>query len=213
MMLRNFVVFEGIDGTGTTTQLNELRRRFEERDVSDPHGSRAVFTAEPTDGETGRLIRRILRGEVVAHPDTIARLFAADRGEHLYGKGGIMEILSSGIAVFSDRYLFSSLAYQGEAGTADLPSMLNASFPMPEFLFFFDIDPRLSMQRVERRAEKAEIYERLDFQCRVRDRYLQVLEDCSRTEPLMSVIRIDAADSIPAISEKIWSIVGNLPKL
>ena len=213
MMLRNFVVFEGIDGTGTTTQLRALRRRFAERDASGARGERVAFTAEPTSGETGRLIRRILGGEVVVHPDTMARLFAADRGEHLYGAGGIMESLASGLAVFSDRYLFSSLAYQGEAGTPDLPVRLNESFPMPEFLFFFDIDPRISMQRVESRQEKTEIYERLDFQSRVRERYLDVLGSCSGAEPDMTVITLDASDAIPAITDKIWSIVRDLPKL
>lgn len=213
MMLRNFVVFEGIDGTGTTTQLRELRARFAERDSASGRGDRVLFTAEPTGGEIGLLIRRILGGETAVHPDTMARLFAADRGEHLYGSDGIMNSLDAGRAVFSDRYLFSSLAYQGEAGTQGLPERLNESFPMPEYLFFFDIDPLLSMKRVESRAGKREIYERLDFQSRVRDRYLDVLDVCSRAEPAMTVIRLDASDEIPAITEKIWSIVRDLPKL
>jgi len=209
MILRNFIVFEGIDGTGTTTQLERLKERFGEREA----GRRVHFTCEPTGSPIGKLIRSGLRGELVLTPDTMARLFAADRGEHISGKGGIVELCGAGNAVISDRYLFSSLAYQGISGDPALPERLNRDFPLPEYLFFFDLDPDQAMDRVERRAGTLEIYEKRDFQRKVRERYLEIIDRYERKEPEMRVIRIDAALPIGTIAGKIWSIVSELPKL
>ena len=211
MILANFAVFEGIDGTGTTTQLNLLRDRFNAR-----YGDRespAVFTCEPTGGEIGKLIRRALRGELVYTPETMARLFAADRGEHIYGIDGIERLVTSGKAVFSDRYLFSGLAYQSDAGNRELSMRLNGDFPLPEYLFYFDIDPDIAMDRVEKRAGTLEIYEKRDFQRQVRERYLRIIGDYERLEPEMTVIRIDACKPIEEISDTIWRIASNMPKI
>ncbi len=207
MILRNFIVFEGIDGTGTTTQLDALKKRYETA------SSCVHFTCEPTQGEIGRLIRRSLRGEITLTANSMARLFAADRGEHLYGENGIVSLTASGTAVFSDRYLFSSLAYQGEAGDPELSVELNQHFPLPEYLFYFDIESETAMNRVEKRAGKLEIYEKREFQKKVRMRYADIIASFEKTEPDMQVIRIDASLPISEITEKIWSIVRNLPKM
>jgi dTMP kinase len=210
MTLRNFIVFEGIDGTGTTTQLRILQDRYHETRGA---ATSTVFTCEPTSGEIGKLIRRCLKGELSYNPDTLARLFAADRCEHLHGAGGIVELCESGNAVFTDRYLFSSLAYQGETGDPGLPELLNRDFPYPAFLFFFDIDPEISMARVESRAGNLEIFEKREFQKKVRARYLDVIARAERECPEMRVIRVDATEPIEEISRKIWDIAQNLPIL
>ncbi len=207
MIFRNFAVFEGIDGTGTTTQLREIEKRYSSL------GRKTWFTAEPTDGDTGKLIRTILSGESRVHPDTMARLFAADRCEHLYGVGGIAERLADGTAVFSDRYVFSSLAYQGSTCDPELTALLNADFPLPEYVFFFDIDPAVSMERIRARGGSAEIYEREAFQRLVRERYRRLFDRYETEEPGMRVVRIDASRPIAEITEKIWSIVSELPKI
>lgn len=203
MILRNFAVFEGIDGTGTTTQLSLLSARIPPE--------RAWFTCEPTPGEIGRLVRRALRGEINLAPDTLARLFAADRSDHLYGPGGVIAQIEAGKAVFSDRYLFSSLAYQGETLSDDLAVSLNRDFPLPEVLLFFDLDAEAAMGRVERRGEDREIYETIAFQRRVRDRYRDIVARFEREEPEMRVVRVDASEPIEEIARKVWSAVGNLP--
>ncbi len=101
-----FIVFEGLDGAGTTTQLHLLEKNLKEAGVT-------VFaTAEPTDSAIGRLIRSVLRKEISVEPKTLAMLYATDRYEHLYGKGGIIEHLDAGDTVICDRYLYSSIAYQ-----------------------------------------------------------------------------------------------------
>ena len=98
-------------------------------------------------------MRQALFGSVPLHPHTVARLFAADRGEHLYGQGGILESTAAGILSISDRYLFSSLAYQGLTCGQDLPATLNAGFPLPRLLLFFDLDPAVAMARMADRSK------------------------------------------------------------
>lgn len=209
MILRNFIVFEGIDGTGTTTQIQLLKKKF----IENKTDSSTVFTFEPTQGEIGQLIRKGLSGSPSFEPETMARLFSADRCEHMYGSGGIIEELNQGKAVFCDRYVFSSLAYQSTAGDRQLTAELNAHFPLPEYLFYFHIDADAAMDRVEKRAQSLEIYEKREFQREVLKAYSAILEDFSKKESKMKIIVINATDKIETISEKIWSVVSNLPKI
>ncbi len=205
MIARNFVVFEGIDGTGTTTQLQILRRKFAGKPVH--------FTCEPTDGRIGSLIREALRGTVKFTPETMAFLFASDRNEHLFGNTGIMENIGNGQAVFCDRYLFSSLAYQGSGIQKKLTESLNSQFPLPEYLFFFDLDPETAMRRVLKRGGELEIYEKLTFQQEVSRRYRDIIAGYRETNPQIRIVDIDASQTIDVISQKIWSIVKDLPKI
>jgi len=207
MILKNFVVFEGLDGTGTTSQLRLLQEAFAALGRQDV----VLFTCEPTDDSIGKLIRQALSGALEMDAKTVAYLFGADRCEHIYGKEGIVAQLQTGKAVFSDRYLFSSLAYQGLAAGKELARVLNAPFPLPEYLFFFDLPAKTAMERIEKRNLPREIYEKEAFQQKVADEYHAILRYYAETAPDMRIIRIDAAQSIAEIHEKIWSIVGNLP--
>ena len=207
MILKNFVVFEGLDGTGTTSQIRLLREAFAARGRQDA----VYFTCEPTDGSIGKLIREALSGAVGLDAQTIAYLFGADRCEHIYGKEGILEQLRTGKAVFSDRYLFSSLAYQGLAAGKELAQAINAPFPLPEYLFFFDLPAKTAMERIEKRNIPREIYEKEAFQQKVAAEYQSIFQYYTETEPDMRIIRIDAARTITEIHKKIWSNVCNLP--
>lgn len=124
--LQGFIVFEGLDGAGTTTQARRIV------DWINATGTPAEFTWEPTDMPTGRLIRDVLSDAGPVEPWTLALLFAADRHEHVYRpNSGILARLSRGIRVVSDRYLFSSLAYQGAYAQATAVEALNSGFPLP----------------------------------------------------------------------------------
>ena len=207
MILKNFVVFEGLDGTGTTSQIRLLQESF----ASCGRQDAVHFTCEPTDGSIGKLIRKALSGAEGFDAKTIAYLFGADRCEHIYGKEGILEQLREGKAVFSDRYLFSSLAYQGLAAGKELARAINAPFPLPEYLFFFDLSAKTAMERIEKRNIPREIYEKETFQQKVAAEYQSIFQYYTETEPDMRIIRIDAAQTIAEIHEKIWSNVCNLP--
>ena len=196
MILKNFVVFEGIDGAGTSTQIELLKKRTD--------ADRFFFTTEPTDSETGKFLRKMLKGDVELDPRTSAFLFAADRNEHLYGTGGtncgVAAQAQSGKIVVSDRYLFSSLTYQSVTCGDELPRRLNKGFPLPEILFFFDIDPEISLQRVLGRGE-TEIYEKLDFQKATAARYRNVIAEYERMNTGMKIVRLDASQSVEKIAE------------
>ncbi|MDR1971111.1 MAG: dTMP kinase [Treponema sp.] len=202
-VIRNFVVLEGADGSGTSTQLELLGRRF-------PGPGLPVFhpTAEPTGGEVGRLIRLALKGQVPLLPETLARLFAADRGEHLYGRGGVLERTGRGELVVSDRYTPSSMVYQGLECGEELPRRLNESFPVPELILFFDLDPQRAAERIQNRPEK-EIYEYLDFQIKVHDRYLKLLP-VFRAQG-SRVVEINAARRPEEVAEEVWAALEKLP--
>ena len=200
-ILRGFVVFEGIDGSGTTTQLSRLSKRLE--DAGAPWSS----SCEPTDGPVGTLIRQALSGSFAARPETVARLFAADRGEHLYGEDGIVERTGRGELVVSDRYVFSSLAYQGLTCGPDLPLALNAPFPLPELLVFFEVDPELAAARMSTRSS-LEIYENIAFQRRVAAAYADVMSSFEGKG--MTIARLDAGASPDVVEEAVWSAVSPL---
>lgn len=204
-ILRNFAVFEGGDGSGTTTQLGLLGRRLGE---SRPAGPVPHLTSEPSAGPVGVLIRSALKGEIVLRPDTLARLFAADRTEHLYGPGGVAERCGRGELVVSDRYVLSSLAYQGIECGDQLPRSLNAAFPAPELLIFFDIDPLTARERLKTRSG-LEIYEYLEFQEKVREKY-HSLFDWYRAGGVRVEI-IDAAHSPEAVANEVWSAILKMP--
>ena len=201
MILKNFIVFEGIDGAGTSTQIKKLI----ERDTT-----RFVPTAEPTSNETGKFLRRMLGGEFTVDEKTNAYLFAADRCEHIFGKGGVKELCESGKIVVSDRYFFSSMAYQSVSCGEELPKLLNSPFPLPEYLFYFVINPEISLGRVNARGEHKEIYETIEKQKKIAAQYEKVISEYEKNagETGMKIIRINAADTIENISEIIWENIS-----
>ena len=206
MVLKNFIVFEGIDGAGTTTQQKLLQKRLR---AECPH-VRCHCTAEPTAGPTGRFLRGLLKGDFQATARTAAFLFAADRQEHLSAPGGIEELCSGGAVVVSDRYLFSSLAYQSAACGPELPRLLNSRFPLPEYLFFFEIEPSQSLKRIAGRSV-TEIYENRGFLEAAAREYEKVIREYEAMDTGMSIIRIDAAQSPEKVGENIWSALQNMP--
>ena len=205
MLLKNFVVFEGIDGAGTSTQIKKLVERGNE---SRP--GTFLATAEPTCGETGLFLRRMLAGNFHVDEKTNAYLFAADRCEHIFGKGGVKELCESGKIVVSDRYFFSSMAYQSVSCGEELPKLLNSPFPLPEYLFYFVINPEISLGRVNARGESKEIYETIEKQKAIAAQYEKVISSYEKNaaETGMKIIRIDAADTIENISEIIWKTIN-----
>jgi dTMP kinase len=206
MILQNFVIFEGGDGSGTSTQIELLKGRFDSRRGG---GVPALFTTfEPTGGPIGRMIRQALRGDLPLRPETAARLFAADRNEHLYGGGGVAEHCLLGELAVSDRYVPSSLVYQGLECGEELPALLNRDFPLPELILFFDLDPEIALERLETRSGR-DLYERLDFQIRVRERYRALLP--AYASPGARLEYLDASRPAEELAEEVWRLLRKLP--
>lgn len=196
--LKNFIVLEGIDGSGTSTQMKALEDSMSKQRI--PH----LITAEPTSRPEGLLIRRILKGELDADPGTVAYLFAADRHQHLHGRDGILEALDSGKIVISDRYALSSLAYQGSTCGNELPSYLNAHFPPPGLTVFFRIDPERSLKRLSSRAS-LEIYEKMHMQKLVSLAYEAIVEE--KRAQGWNIEILDAEQSVTDVTEKLFHLI------
>lgn len=197
MILKKFVVFEGIDGSGTSTQIALLKERA--------GGKKVSFTAEPSENSTGKFLRQILAGKEKVSAQTAAYLFAADRAEHLWGESGIVDQTKNGLTVVSDRYLFSNLAYQGVTCGEDLPKTLNSPFPLPQLLFFFDISAQKSLERVEKRGEAKEIYENEKFLSDTASRYRAIIDRYKKLENSgMRIVELDATLPKEKISDLIW---------
>lgn len=206
-ILRNFAVIEGCDGSGTTTQIGILERFFDRgRDSPPPF----YITFEPTNGSIGKMIRAALRNEISLEPETVALLFAADRNEHLFGPDGVAERCRRGELVISDRYLPSSLVYQGITCGDEFPALLNRGFPAPELLIFLDIEPETAEKRMAARGQK-EIFEYLEFQVSARERYKALLPRFA--EQGVRVEIIDGSLPPEEVARKIWNAVEKMPIL
>lgn len=197
--IKNFVVLEGLDGCGTTTQTALLVKKLEENGIS------AVSTNEPTSGSIGRFIRSILQCKEKVDPFTLALLFSADRNEHVYGKNGIAEQAASGKKVICDRYLFSSLAYQSLFMDFETVAGLNQFYPLPEYLFYIDLSPEECQKRMAARGEEAELFEKLELQKKIEANYKKSLALLSDTD--MKTVVIDGRGSIQDIHSQICRIL------
>ncbi len=215
-VLNNFVVLEGIDGAGTTTQLNLLRERL------NAVGIKNHCTFEPTNGKIGKLIRTILSYKEGVSPDTVALLFAADRSEHVNNPDkGIIARVNRGEIVISDRYLFSSLAYQSIQSGFNFVYSLNSKFPLPSLVFFIDTPVEECQKRLKIRG-KSELFDRVDFQKKVRESYLATFDYFKKKfkeESNFVNVRVDKPEffvleggrSPKTISDEIWKIITTLP--
>ena len=114
--------------------------------------------------------------------------------------------------VVCDRYVLSSLVYQGIECGDELPQSLNSSFPAPQLLLFFDIEPETAIKRIQNRsAQETELYEYLEFQQKVRTKYHQFLAEFRQKG--VKVVIIDASQSPETVAEAVWSALSNMPIL
>ncbi len=193
-----FIVIEGLDGAGTTTQCATLARWLRAQNVE------VHTTCEPTDGAIGRLIRSTLRQEE-GHVDKHALpwLFAADRADHI--QTVVLPTLNTGTWVLSDRYVPSSLAYQSLSMPIDWVAELNAPFPRPILTLFLDVPVDECMRRIHSRDEVREIFERKDKLEQVAKNYESVLTFMKNRGD--HVIRVDATGAKEDTAAAIASVI------
>jgi dTMP kinase len=146
-----FIVFEGIDGSGITTQATLLRNYLISKNKD------ALLTKEPTDGLVGGIIKSALRKEWNTDPLTLQTLFAADRSHHL--KTEIEPALKRGKAVICDRYILSSLVFGSLGVSVGILKQLNAEFRRPNMTFIVDTHPRICMERMKKARHHVELFE------------------------------------------------------
>ncbi len=199
-ILKNFWVLEGLDGSGTTTQLKAISAKLENK------GIRHFSTEEPTGYETGKFLRKVLSGEISVPQSTIAHLFSADRDNHINNtEYGILTHINNGEIVISDRYLFSSLAYQSIGYDYGKVMELNKDFPFPELVIFIDTPPENCISRINSRGNNKEIYEKIEYQKLVRLGYRKCFKNLPEGCRLLT---IDGTKTIGEISELIFSALN-----
>ena len=202
-----FIVFEGIDGAGKSTQVDLLAKRL------GTLGCDVRLTAEPTALESGKALRRALSGAEKKSECEMAAMFTLDRIAHnIAPNDGIKALADSGAVVICDRYYYSTLAYQGQTTDYGWTKKMNVGCPeikRPDLCIYLDLLPEESLARIKaRNAEKneaLEIYETLERLTGVRNAFLSVIEDL-RAEG-EKIFIVDASGSIESISDEIFKII------
>ena len=193
-----FIVFEGIDGSGKSTQIRFLADKLKEAGI--PY----EITAEPSEGPIGVMIRQILTGECKMDNRVIAALFAADRLDHILNEeDGLLHKIENGTTVICDRYYFSSYAYNG----VDMPmewvisaNSQSSRLLKPTVNIFIDLDPDTALERIARNRQRTELFEKKSRLEKVRENYFEVFE---KMQDEMVVI-IDGNQTPEAMAEEIW---------
>lgn len=190
------IAIEGIDGAGKTTQAKRLVWWLR------ANGVNACYTSEPTNSLFGKLIRKRLRSRT-SDPRLDALLFAADRIEHYYRY--IKRRLDDGYVVVTDRYVYSSLAYQGAlTGDFEWVRAINKWVPPPDVAIYIDISPEVGLKRLSsRKTTRKTKFEEIDTLRRVRELYLRMC-----MEGLL--INIDGGRSIEEVQENIRIVAGEV---
>jgi len=163
-----FICIEGLDASGKTTHAHRLVRNLRRRSFD------AVYTTEPSPGEIGRFVRTHILQRRRRVPSVVeALLFAVDRVDHMEKE--IKPALEEGKIVVSDRYFYSSLAYQGAAGlNLKWIEEINRLALQPDLAIYIDVPPEVVVKRIRR---KKSVMERLETQRRVRDVYMKFVEN------------------------------------
>ncbi len=194
-----FIVLEGLDGSGISTQTEYLRTWFQRSRIP------VSVTKEPTDGPAGAIAKWALRKELRDVPEhALALLFAADRQYHVERE--IIPSLGAGTNVICDRYFLSSFAYQlVKVNDLDWLRKLNAKCPVPDLTIFLDIPVEDCLKRMTsdawRGLDKLQLYEDEQQLSQIRENFLTVISSL-QTEG-HNIVIVDAGDEIQQVGERI----------
>lgn len=184
-----FIAVEGIDGSGKTTHARKLVRWLNRQDMS------SLYTKEPTNGLVGRILKKMAKQKNI-DSRVEALLFAADRLEHL--NKIILPYLGKNYVVVSDRYVYSSLAYQAvTTGDSEWVREINKFARKPDLTLILDIEPKIGLSRIRRRRTR---FEKEDFLDKVRQEYLVLAER-------EDLVVIDASKNIGEVFHDVVRVV------
>jgi len=200
-----FIVFEGLDGSGKSTQIKYLANRLRAK------GLKVYETFEPTDSPIGSLIHQIMIGRIHSDQKTIAALFVADRIDHLLNDvNGIYDKVTNGVIVISDRYYFSSYAYHGIHIPVEWvinANSLSEEILRPDINIFLDLPPEKCLARLNKERRHFELYENIENMRSVREKYLESFKILKDKEKVIII----NADTYPnEIAENIWNSIKHM---
>ncbi len=193
-----FIVFEGIDGSGKSTQARLLAEylQFTNKQV--------YLTREPTTRPIGVLIRQALSGDFEVAESTMAAMFLADRLDHIQNDvDGILKALGQGIDVITDRYFWSSFAYHSL--TLDMEWVVSIHKKVmelcpPDITIYLDLEVANSLQRIDNRNEATEIFENEETLTKVSNNYKEAFSKYGKG---MNIKFINANQKIDTIQQEI----------
>lgn len=190
------IAFEGIDGTGKSTQLPLLAGFLQQQ------GYAVVATREPTDGPYGRQIRALYHDRHQVSPAQELELFLLDRRQHV--DQCIQPALARGDIVLTDRYFFSTAAYQGAVGCDPNDIFKQHDFaPQPDMVILLTLSATESVARIrELRQESLNDFEQLEQLEKVAALFASFAHDC--------IVRINAAQPVDAVQDSIRRVVRQL---
>ena len=200
-----FIVFEGRDGSGKTTQARLLSSYLEAK------GYKTVLTAEPTALPSGKALREALSGKVKKSECQMAVMFVDDRIAHnIHPTGGLSALMDQGVTVICDRYYYSTLAYQGQSTDYEWVKSMNLKCPdirQPDLCIYVDLLPEQSLERIAKGRETVEIYENLSTLTKVREQFLSVIRDLGERD---NICILDGYRTAEQVSEDVNAIVDAL---
>jgi len=188
-----FIVFEGIDGSGLSTQSNLLKEHLFR------NSKKVLLTKEPTDELIGMLIRNALKKRLKFDETTLALLFAADRMDHLANTN-----FEKYDYVISDRYYISNFAYQSQTIPLDFLIEINRFAKKPDIVVFLDVKPETCLERIMHNRDHIELYENIEQLKIVKENYLKILAHL-RTNLDLKVVSVDGNKEIEEVHKDIIS--------
>jgi dTMP kinase len=191
-----FIVLEGIDGTGKSTQAKRLGAWFEDQ------GREVLISREPTDGPWGAKLRQSAAAGRLSPEDEL-QYFLNDRRQHV--QETIEPALAAGKVVILDRYYFSTMAYQGARGfdPAHIRQLNEAFAPPPDLLLVLDLDVPTAHRRIGARGDSTNEFEKRESLERCREIFLSL-----RDEPFTRIV--DSAGSLDQVAGRILNEVRQL---
>jgi dTMP kinase len=198
-MKGKFMVFEGIDGAGLTTQAELLEKYLRNKKYE------VVLTKEPTNNLIGGIIRAALKKEWVTSNRTLQLLFSADRAHHLEKE--IIPALENGKIVISDRYFISTIAYGMIELEKDWLKALNSKFLLPDIIFIIDVPVEVSIERIKASRFGFELFEEKKKLEKIRNNFLELSKEYK------NCFVINGNRSIEEVHKEIVKIVEEKLKL
>ena len=189
-----FIVFEGLDGSGQSTQAKLLKEFFERQ------GKSVVMTKEPTaESDAGREIIEVIAKRKTAEPKTLQELFVEDRRAHL--KNLILPALEKGDIVISDRYAMSTMAFGAIACDQEWLIEINKEFLWPDITFVLQVRPEVSMDRIHKRGKPEEFFETAEKLAKVSVNYKNLIPR------FPNCFGIDGERSIEEVHKRVRAVV------
>lgn len=197
-----FIVLEGIDGSGISTQSGILKRYLENK-----YGRKVLLSKEPSEGPIGTLIRQVLTHRIQGIQDeSLALLFAADRIDHLQHR--IVPALQQGSTVICDRYVWSSIAYQGMKMDEQWILETNKYAIKPDLTIFVKVRPEVSIERITQNRFQTDVFEKETILNAVMSNYIQIMNTWRKQGE--NILELSGEDSVENIAKTIAHTVDLL---